>query len=115
MTDNVLSRYDWRSNMDVPGGIPTGGYPARNVLAQGPMPTGSERAYDYIRGFLPQSYVWDRPANVLAQATAPFTTDAYDMGQEVARGGNPAMLAMSLLPGMKPAAKAARTISTAST
>ena len=99
---------DWRSNMDVPGGLLSVGPRAPDTLRPGPAPTGSERVYDAIRGYLPTGHVYDRLAGGVAPVAAAFTTDAYDMGQDVAKGGNPAMLAMSLLPGAKPVAKAAQ-------
>jgi hypothetical protein len=106
MSDNVLGRYDWRSNMDVPGGIPTGGYQPPNVLRQGPMPTGSERVSDWLQQYLPANVLGDRVRAVAAPVIASFGPDYYDMGQEVGRGGNPGMLAASLIPGMRPATKA---------
>ena len=106
MSDNVLGRYDWRSSMDVPGGIPTGGYQPPNVLRQGPMPTGSERVSDWLQQYLPANVLGDRVRAVAAPVIASFGPDYYDMGQDVARGGNPGMLAASLIPGMRPATKA---------
>jgi hypothetical protein len=106
MSDNVLGQYDWRSNMDVPGGIPTGGYQPPNVLRQGPMPTGSERVSDWLQQYLPANVLGDRVRAVAAPVIASFGPDYYDMGQEVGRGGNPGMLAASLIPGMRPATKA---------
>lgn len=101
--------YDWRSNMDVQGGIPTGGYAPLNVLREGPPATGSERVYNALRPHLPEGMAFDRLAGGVAPVAAAFTTDMYDVGADYARTGQPAMLAMSLLPGMKPAAKAAQT------
>jgi len=99
---------DWRSNMDVPGGLLAVGPRAPDTLKPGPAPTGSERVYDAIRGYLPTGHVYDRLAGGVAPVAAAFTTDAYDIGQDYAKTGRPAMLAMSLLPGAKPVAKAAQ-------
>lgn len=98
--------YAWRSSANIPGGIPTGGYRQTDLLRPGPEPTGSERVSDWIRQYLPANALGDRIRSVAAPVISSFGPDYYDMGQNVARGGNPGMLAASLIPGMRPATKA---------
>lgn len=111
--DSILARYGmgqdpwaWRSNMDAP----------RNALApqlkEGPAPSGYDRVFDAVYGWLGGTPGKRATANALASAfdigTLGMATGAYDGGQTLAQTGSPAYLAASVMPGMRPAAAVAK-------
>lgn len=106
MAENALARYGY-------------GEPVQNALAQptlgpGPAPTGYDKVFDSIYGWLGGTPDKRWAANKLADVAtlgglAPWA-GAYDGGRELAETGRPANLAMALLPGAriaKPAVQAA--------
>lgn len=71
--------------------------------------SGSERVAQALRGVLGNSPTAERFIGGVSPVVSAFTTDVYDDAKNVAQGGNPAMLAMALMPGAKGAGKAAQT------
>ena len=104
----LLASKDWRSNMDAPGGIPTGGPRPMPTLSQGPAPTGYDKVFDAAYGVLGGTPDKRRLAETLTQGfdlgTLGMATGAYDGGRYWASTGDPSLLAASALPGGKAAA-----------
>ena len=97
---NALNAWSWRENMNVPQ--PSG------LLQPGPEPTGTQRVADALRPMLPQGHVYDRMTAGISPVAAAFSTDMYDAGKRFAQTGQPAELAMALMPGMRPTGAAAK-------
>lgn len=100
------------SDMNAPGGVPTGGPRPKPAMVAGPAPTGYDRVRDAIYGLL-----GGRPANAVAAdklatafdfGTMGMATGAYNGAKHLAETGEPGILAMSLLPGAKPVGLAAK-------
>jgi len=102
-----IDPWAWRSNMDAPA--------QPSPLAQlkpGPAPTGSDRVFDALYGWLGGTPDQRSKASALAGlfdvGTMGMATGAYDGAQEMARTGRPGPMAMAVLPGMKPVSAAAK-------
>lgn len=117
--NDVPARRDWRSNMDVVGGIPTGGHRAPDILRGGPTPSGRDRLFDAIYGGLggtpDRRSVADALTNLFDVGTFGMATGAYDGAQELAQTGRPASLAMAIMPGARVAAPVAKAAGKAAT
>ena len=108
----LLASQDWRSNMDAPGGIPTGGPRPAPTLSQGPAPTGYDKVFDAAYGALGGTPDKRRLAETLTQgfdlATLGMATGAYDGGRHFAATGEPALLAATMMPGARVPGAAAK-------
>lgn len=102
MADNYLNPWAWRSDMNAPQPQPNYLAP---TLKPGPEPTGYEKVFDKIYGLLGGTPGNRRLASALATAfdvgTLGMATGAYDGGRDLAKTGNPAPLALALMPGAK--------------
>lgn len=80
--------------------------PRDERLSQGPMPTGRDRVFDSIYGYLGGTPTHRSLAEFLTSlfdvGSLGMATGAYDGGLEMASSGRPASLAMAMLPGAKP-------------
>lgn len=90
---------------------------ATPTLKPGPAPTGRDKVFDGIYGFLggKPEHRWaaDKLTDVVDYGTLGMLTGAYDGGREIAETGRPASLAMALMPGAKPAHVAGKAASAA--
>lgn len=111
----LLDPWAWRSDMDAPQPQPR----RQDFLREGPAPTGAQRLFDTIYGWLGNKPENRAPADQLSKlfdvGTLGMATGAYDGAQELAMTGRPASLAMALMPGAKVAARAAKAVDKAAT
>ncbi len=102
MADNYLDPLSWRSAMDALQPQPNYLAP---TLKPGPEPTGYEKVFDKIYGLLGGRPENRSVASALATAfdvgTLGMATGAYDGVRYLAKTGNPAPLALALMPGAK--------------
>lgn len=103
--------YAWRSNMDAQPQSPLA------QLKPGPAPTGSDKVFDAVYGYLGGTPDKREQASTLSKlfnlGTMGLATGAYDGAAEMAKGHGPRDLAAMLMPGMRPAGAAAKVATTA--
>lgn len=107
----LMDAYDpwaWRSNMDAPQPSKL----AQALLKPGPEPTGTEKVFDSIYGWLgglPQNRWAASKLTDLATlgGFAPWV-GAYEGGKDLVRTGHPGTLAMALMPGARVAGPVAK-------
>jgi len=91
----------WRSDMDAPK--------IEHYLRQGPAPTGHDKVFDSIYGWLgglPENRsTASALSNLFDVGTLGMATGAYDGARELAETGRPSALAMALMPGARPVSK----------
>lgn len=106
---NYFDPWGWRSDMDAPK--------IEGALKQGPAPTGHDRvfdaAYNWLGGLPENRSTASALANLFDVGTLGMATGAYDGGAHLARTGEVAPLALSMMPGARvaqPIEAAAKTI-----